>query len=122
MYSYGITINLNDFQSERIDVTYPFDIPPTEQGYNDAVFWVKSRLQSEIDAIVQRERARDNYIDPPRVLPSEDAAFTLPPAVGNPDVSFSPTGENINPNNEPVIIPSHIPENDTDVEHSAGNK
>lgn len=118
MYSHGVTINVPGYQSERIDVTYPFDIPPTEQGYNDAVFWVKSRLQSEIDAIAQRERARDNDIDPPRVLPLNDAAFMQPAAVSKPNVSLPPTAGNIDSSNGPVINPA----NDSDADLSTGNE
>jgi len=121
MYSHGVTINVPGYQSERIDVTYPFDIPPTEQGYNDAVFWVKSRLQLEIDAIVQRERARGYEIDPPRVLPLGDASSTLPPVGSSHNVPSRLVDESINQGEDPLIIPSHIRTNDSDSDHSTGN-
>ena len=89
MFRHGVTISLGDYQSERVEVNYPFDSLGPDQTYDDVVNWVDTRLRAEIDKIVRREAARGNYIDPPfigEVGPATPAtasgpAVTLPPLV-----------------------------------------
>ena len=67
MFRRGVTINLGDFQTERVEVAFPFDSLRPNQTFDDAVRWVDTRLRAEIDKVIQREAARGNYINPPLV-------------------------------------------------------
>ena len=97
MFQRGVTINLGDYQSERIDVSYPFDHLRPDQTYDDVVHWVDARLRAEIEKIVRREAARGIYIDPPLIGEAGPASLATPPAVA---VTFPPLDQ---PNVQPQV-------------------
>jgi hypothetical protein len=92
VFQRGVTLNLRDFQSERIDIGYPFDHLGPNESFEDAVNWVNTRLQAEIDKVERREAARGNYIQVPRICgdgPEAPAAAPDPPVTAPPFVQSS---------------------------------
>ena len=83
MIRVGMTINLNDFQSEKIDIEFPSQMLPSNLTDPDAALeyastWLNEKLRARIESIVRREAARGNRIDAPIVGPPERLT---PPAV-----------------------------------------
>ncbi len=73
----GVTINLNDFRSEKFEIEFPVQLLPPGLTDPDAAFhyaweWVDRRLRQLIEVVVRREASRGNPIDAPIVGPPEN--------------------------------------------------
>ncbi len=87
----GVTVNLNDYQAERVDIEFPAQfLPPgmtdADEAFKYASTWVETRLRNLVETVVRREAARGNRIDAPFVGPPESLDPPAPVAIASPPV------------------------------------
>lgn len=73
----GVTINLNNYESERLDLEFPVQFLPANLTDPDkaeafAFDWLEAKFQQRIEEIVRREAALGNRIVAPLVGGPED--------------------------------------------------
>ena len=91
MYSLGATINTGNYQSLRIDVSFPLQSLPPGWTFRDARAWVRLWFQFEVERVVRRERSRGGVLIGFNLDVEPDTATVIPPS--HPDLPLPPPHE-----------------------------
>ena len=80
MYSLGATVNLGNYQTQRIDIGFPLSQLPEGWTYLHVRAWVAAWFRYEIERVIRREHERGNC-EVSFVLDAEpDDTASIPPA------------------------------------------